>query len=422
MLIQFRFKNFKSFRDDAVLDLSAANRSEHNERLVEIGGEKLLRSAAIFGANASGKTNVYDAFMYMNRFVAGSLVFSNDPERYSFYDRTPFLFDVNSEKDESFFEVFFTLPDDEKEATFNYGFCVGDEGVTEEWLNRKAKTSKESKSIFYRNIRENTLDLKGISSEFRKNIETSLKDRVLIISLGDALRVDICEKIYDWFANNKFDNFEKKSRLNRTIHISKIADDIEEQEKTVKFLGIFDESIKALKIEKEFAADNLNERYRARSIHDKKGSSVDAELDLLEESAGTLKMFDMYPNLKSVLVKGGCYFIDELNAHLHPLLVRYFVLIFLNPEINKNNAQLVFTTHDTWLLSEKILRRDEVWFTEKDSDGVSELYSLAEFVDEHGSSIRKDENYEKNYLLGKYGAIPLLKTIDILGEESDGKE
>ena len=123
-------------------------------------------------------------------------------------------------------------------------------------------------------------------------------------------------------------------------------------------------------------------------------------------------MFAFYPELQSVMKNGGVYFIDDLNASLHPLLVRNFILTFLNPEININHAQLIFTTHDTWQLSNQLLRRDEIWFTEKDDEGLSTLYSLADFIDEDGSRIRKDENYEKNYLLGKYGAIPSLKTID----------
>lgn len=101
-------------------------------------------------------------------------------------------------------------------------------------------------------------------------------------------------------------------------------------------------------------------------------------------------------------------------ARLHPLLVRNFIITFLNPEINKNHAQLVFTSHDSWQLNGNLLRRDEIWFTEKNSDGISSLYSLADFVDEDGTKIRKDENYEKNYLLGKYGAIPSLKILDLI--------
>ena len=112
------------------------------------------------------------------------------------------------------------------------------------------------------------------------------------------------------------------------------------------------------------------------------------------ESAGTLKMFALYPELQEVLEKGS-----------------------VNPKINKNQAQLVFITHDTWQLSNQLLRRDGIWFVEKDANGVSTLYSLADFVYEDGTRIRKDESYEKNYLIGKYGAIPTLKSIDIFKED-----
>jgi AAA15 family ATPase/GTPase len=125
-------------------------------------------------------------------------------------------------------------------------------------------------------------------------------------------------------------------------------------------------------------------------------------------------MFALFPFMQEVLNRGSVLFVDELNAKLHPLLVRNIILTFANPEINTKNAQLIFTTHDTWQLSNNILRRDEIWFTEKDENGISSLYSLADFADDGGTKIRKDESYEKNYLLGKYGAIPSLKTIDFL--------
>ena len=159
--------------------------------------------------------------------------------------------------------------------------------------------------------------------------------------------------------------------------------------------------------------ESKEEKYKINALHKKIDSDEMAEIPLGAESAGTLKMFALYPELQEVLEKGSVFFIDELNARLHPLLVRNFLLTFLNPEINVNHAQLVFTTHGTWQLSNQLLRRDEIWFVEKDDRGVSTLYSLADFVDEDGARIRKDESYEKNYLIGKYGAIPTLKSIDI---------
>ena len=190
------------------------------------------------------------------------------------------------------------------------------------------------------------------------------------------------------------------------------------QQKVAQFFASFDDSIKGFDIEKlSVESENALPAYRINTIHTKMDSDELAKIPLSSESAGTLKMFALYPELQDVLQKGSVFIVDELNARLHPLLVRNFILIFLNPEINVNHAQLIFTTHDVWQLSNLLLRRDEIWFTEKDNNGVSTLYSLADFVDEGGTKIRKDESYEKNYLLGKYGAIPTLKTIDMLLEE-----
>lgn len=196
------------------------------------------------------------------------------------------------------------------------------------------------------------------------------------------------------------------------------VDNKEVQHKVVDYFASFDEHIKDFKIEKvPHDGESKDESYTIKALHRKMDSEEMAEIPLVMESAGTLKMFALYPELQEVLEKGSVFFIDELNARLHPLLVRNFILTFLNPEINENHAQLIFTTHDTWQLSNQLLRRDEIWFVEKDEDGVSTLYSLADFVDEDGSRIRKDESYEKNYLIGKYGAIPTLKSIDIFRED-----
>ena len=205
--------------------------------------------------------------------------------------------------------------------------------------------------------------------------------------------------------------------LSRTLPKGFVEDE-KVREDVLKYFSSFDKQITGFKIEELPSKDEQEgKKYAIDAIHHMIDSDDDAKLPLHQESAGTLKMFAMYPALHEVLEKGGVLCIDELNSRLHPLLVRNFILTFLNPEINKNHAQLIFTTHDTWQLSNQLLRRDEIWFTEKDEKGLSNLYSLADFVDEDGSRIRKDENYEKNYLLGKYGAIPSLETIRLLEEE-----
>lgn len=123
-----------------------------------------------------------------------------------------------------------------------------------------------------------------------------------------------------------------------------------------------------------------------------------------------------------MLDNGGTLFVDDLNARLHPLLVRNIILTFLSPEINVQNAQLIFTTHDIWQFSNELLRRDEIWMVNKDADGVSELYALADFKDEDGNKVRRDEVFAKNYLTGNYGAIPALKPMKMLrGKTADGE-
>ena len=420
MLIQFNFKNFKSFRDEASLDLSAAKMTEFSDRVVSEGNDKILPMAAIYGANASGKSNIYNAFEYMADYVVESFKYGDEEEKFEEYRPTPFLFDSVSNDAESSFEVYFTIPGDKAEKTYNYGFCVDRHGVTEEWLNSKAKTARKYTSIFYRSTEENTLDLSGLPKSSRDNIQVALEKQVLIVSLGAKLKVTKCKDIRDWFMANEFadfgdpfTNFFLSRRLPKGFD-----DDASVQKKVIEYFASFDEHIKDFEIEKlPHDADSKEETYKISSLHKKIDSDTFAAIPLSMESAGTLKMFALYPELQDVLEKGSVFFIDELNARLHPLLVRNFLLTFLNPEINTKHAQLIFTTHDTWQLSNQLLRRDEVWFTEKDEQGISKLYSLADFVDESGTRIRKDESYEKNYLIGKYGAIPTLKSIDIFKEE-----
>ncbi|MBO6179529.1 MAG: AAA family ATPase [Selenomonadaceae bacterium] len=422
MLIQFNFKNFKSFRDEATLDLSATNLKNYSERVVKIGKEKLLTLAAIYGANASGKSNVYDAFSYMSNYVVQSFMFGDSDDEFEFNNElTPFLFDEKTIKSESSFEVYFTIPSDMSGKVYNYGFCLNKKEITEEWFNVKAKTSKESRRIFYRNAAEKELDLSGIPKNNRDNIKIALDKKVLIASLGSKLKISKCKLVRDWFFSNElvdfgdqFTNFFMQNRIP-----SNFINDKEIQKKVVNFLATFDGHIRDFKVEKISNTDSKSQldSYTVSSLHKMIDSDKMAELPLSEESDGTLKMFQLYPDLQKVIEKGSVFFVDELNARLHPLLVRNFLLTFLNPKINKNHAQLIFTTHDTWHLSSKFLREDEIWFVEKDENGLSTLYSLADFSDDVQDGNLK--NYEELYLVGRYGAIPKVQLIDFLGGNSD---
>lgn len=414
MLIQFNFKNYKSFREETVLDLSATKMTEFSDRVVNISSEKVLPIALIYGANASGKSNIYDAFRCMGNYVLKSFNFGDDEDVFKKSKPVPFLFDEQTARSETTFEIYFTMPSDNKEKTYNYGFSVGVNGVTEEWFNYKAKTGTVYRPIF--NRFEEKLELQGIPEDSRKNIEVALEKQVLIASLGAKLKIEICKIIREWFLLNHVADFGDhiKSFIMESSMPRGFFSDVKIQEDVVNYLSSFDNSIKGFRIEDLPQQDDEEKKeYKVSTIHKSVDSDTEVEIPLTSESSGTLKMLSLYQKLQDTIIKGGVLMIDELNARLHPLLVRNFILTFLNPEINKNHAQLIFTSHETWLLSKELLRRDEIWFVEKSNDGDSMLYSLADFIDSDGDKIRKDENYEKNYLLGKYGAIPTLKGINI---------
>ena len=421
MLIQFRFKNFKSFKDDTILDLSATKITEHSDRVVQAGNEKVLSTAAIFGANASGKSNVIEAFRFMATYVIESFAFGGEGDEKKSKTKklkhTPFLFDKESRDSESSFEVYFITSEETGCKSYNYGFTLEQNGVGEEWLNTKSKTARTYKSVFYRNRDE--LDLSGLPAKSQEIIRLTLERETLIVSLGAKLKISKLKCIRDWFYNTNFANFGNplENAFLSSLIPDGFADSKDVQQKVVDYFATFDSSIVGFNVEVIKGDDEDSRHVRIDAMHKVIGSDELASIPLEEESDGTLKMFALYPALQDTLESGGVLFVDELNARLHPLLVRGFLITFLNPTTNPKHAQLVFTTHDSWQLSNNLLRRDEIWFTEKAQTGVSTLYSLADFVDVDGTKIRKDESYEKNYLLGKYGAIPTLRYFDMFKGE-----
>lgn len=429
MIIQFSFKNYKSFKNEVTLDMTATKMTELQNHVVNIGNDKLLKVAAIYGANAAGKSNIYDAFEYMTYYVLASFKFGGDSEskqidNEKYHRVTTFILDKNAINEPTTFEVFFIDNQDNLQKTYQYGFTLLKNSVEEEWLYVKSKTSRDYKTIFYRKSGEN-IDFAGINKG-AENIELSLEKETLIVSLGAKLKINQLKKVRDWFLKNEVVDFgspiENLMRA-KTIPVN-FVDSKNVQNRVVEYFSTFDESIKDFRVEVEnLSSDEGSEKnIKIDALHkNKEGEMI--SIPLHKESSGTLKMFALYPPIQEALKNGSTLFVDELNARLHPLLVRNIILTFVNPELNKNNAQLIFTTHDIWQLSNDFLRRDEIWFVEKDVDtGISDLYSLADFSDEDGTKIRKDEAYSKNYLLGKYGAIPRLKSLNMLKGDIYGEK
>ena len=431
MLIQFNFKNYKSFRDEVSLDLSAARIKEHENHVVDIANDKLLKVAAIYGANASGNSNIYDAFEYMTYYVAESFNFGDEKDSRwkkvnNYPEATPFLFDEKSRYNETTFEVFYVDNAENSGKIYQYGFSLKKNEVVEEWMYSKAKTARNNyRTVFYRKKGEE-LEMNGFSKNHMENIKASLNQETLIVSLGSRLKIPKLKKVRDWFLNNDVLDFGNPTEnfIRSKVLPEGFVDNKEVQKNVVKYFASFDESIQDFNIEKlaQYDEKDSGKNYRIDTLHKTTYSQEMSAIPLTMESSGTLKMFALYPSLKNVLDSGGTLFIDELNARLHPLLVRNIILTFLSPEINTHNSQLIFTTHDIWQFSNELLRRDEIWLVDKNTDGVSELYSLVDFKDEEGNKVRRDETLSKKYLTGSYGAIPALKPMTMLAgrTEDDG--
>lgn len=431
MVVQFNFKNYKSFRDEVSLDLSATKISEHGDHVVEMANDKLLKVAAIYGANASGKSNVYDAFKFMSYYVVESFKFGGENDGRQKGDSeyikvNPFLFDTTSREGESTFEVFFIDNSDTTGKIYQYGFALQNDEVVEEWFYSKAKTARNRyKTIFYRK-KGTDLEMYGLPKSSVENINAALEKETLIVSLGAKLKISKLKRVRDWFVNNEVADFGDPAEnfFRSQVLPEDFLDSREVLNNVVKYFASFDEAIhdfrvEEVQLESEKEADR---RYKIDALHKMTDGDAYESIPLKNESSGTLKMFALYPSLKEVLDHGGTLFVDELNARLHPLLVRNIILTFLSLEINVNHAQLIFTTHDIWQFSNDLLRRDEIWMVDKNKDGVSDLYSLADFKDEDGNKVRRDEALAKNYLTGSYGAIPALKPMTMLrGKNGDGE-
>ena len=420
MLLQFFFSNYRSFEGEGILDMRASGSNELSSHVRNNLNEKVLPVTAIYGANASGKSSVFEAFQFMALCVLESLSFSDDDKKNPYKLKVDsFKFSESREKP-SEFEINYIDKKGKKELYYNYGFKIDNSGILEEYLASNTKTGvkrNEDYTYIFKRERNQKLYLDSSIEKFRENLEISLKEKTLLVSLGAKLNIDEFIRVRTWFINTEVINFSNSlyGALLENILPNNIIESEEVRKNLVSFINSFDDSIINIEVEKISAIDeNDKDNYRVFTIHKSDKGTSTARISMNEESSGTKKMFSLYQTLLDVLEKGGVFFADELDIKLHPLLMRNILLTFTDKEKNPNNAQLIFTTHNTIYMDMDLLRRDEIWFVEKDN-GVSNLYSLDDITNEKGEKVRKDSNYEKHYLLGNYGAIPNLKNL--LGRE-----
>ena len=420
MLLQFCFSNYRSFEGEGILDMRASGSNELSSHVRNNLNEKVLPITAIYGANASGKSSVFEAFQFMALCVLESLSFSDDNKKNPYKLKVDsFKFSESREKP-SEFEINYIDKKGKKELYYNYGFKIDNSGILEEYLTFNTKTGvkrNEDYTYIFKRERSQKLYLDSSIEKFRENLEISLKEKTLLVSLGAKLNIDEFIRVRTWFINTEVINFSNSlyGAFLENILPNNIIESEEVRKNLVSFINSFDDSIIDIEVEKISAIDeNDKDNYRVFTIHKSDKGTSTARISMNEESSGTKKMFSLYQTLLDVLEKGGVFFADELDIKLHPLLMRNILLTFTDKEKNSNNAQLIFTTHNTIYMDMDLLRRDEIWFVEKDN-GVSKLYSLDDITNEKGEKVRKDSNYEKHYLLGNYGAIPNLKNL--LGRE-----
>lgn len=399
MLCQFTVKNYKSIRDEVTFDMQAAAISEHEDRIMkDKDGDLYLPVSAIYGPNGGGKSNVLEALQTLVAKILRPLYATEDSEAMAFFQKKiiiePFAFSERKNEPTEF-ELFFRTD----VAEYRYILQVKRDFVVYESLDRvKLETGRRS-ALFTRD--ENGIQLKGAFSKLKVSDELS-KTLTLLSYLGIAYKGNaVVKDVLGWFVNGiDFLNYgnpmqELKMAISTSEDVKKLMlDMIQEMD-----LDIVDFRVE----EKE------NDRIEVFTKH--LVDEVETELMLSDESSGTKKLFGLLPFIAASLLDGTTLVIDELDAKIHPVLLRHIIMMFNHMEINRHKAQLIFTSHDLSTMNNEVFRRDEIWFVAKGNAQNSKLYSLVEFKNEKGEAVRKDAKFDKQYLEGKYGADPYLKKI-----------
>lgn len=400
MLCQFTVKNYKSIRDEATFDMQAAAISEHNDKIiVGADGELFLPVSAIYGPNGGGKSNVLEAMHTLDSKVLRPLCATCDKSDCDYKAKKipvePFAFSEENRKMPTEFELFFRT----ETAEYRYILRVQEEIIIYESLDRVKMDTGRRSALFLRDSKG--IELKGTFGKFK--ISEDLSETLPLLSyLGITYKKnEIVNDVLEWFEDSiDFLNYGNPYQELRTA----IARSEEVRTLVLKMLREMDLDIEDFRIE-----EKDEDHIEVYTKHLVEGCST--ELVLSEESSGTRKLFGLLPYIAKSLVCGTTLVIDELDAKIHPLLLQHVIEMFTDMTINRHGAQLIFTSHDLSTMNNHVFRRDEIWFVAKGKNQNSKLYSLVEFKDENGVSIRKDAKFDKQYLEGKYGADPYLQRI-----------
>jgi len=420
MLIEFNVTNYRSFLSPQRLQMTAgsfADLRDENSFMPPITGfPRLLRSSVVYGPNAAGKSNLFKAFFFMRQFVLTSAQGQEgDPVAVS-----PFLFTSESPIRPSEFEVIFIADG----VRYQYGFAANHERVTHEWL--LAYPHGKAQRWFERAWNPDTRqDEWYFGSKFsgKKNIwQKATRSNALFLAAAVQLNNEQLKPVFYWFRDLVVIRYQ--DILDPGFSKRQCLDD-DGRRLIMEFMNKADLSIDDIRCEQRDFSENELPRGMPREMkslilddlqgkktfhisfaHKIKGTDEVAWLPLEEESDGTKKLFAYAAPLLDGLAKGRVFLVDELDNGLHPLMLRFLLKLFHSSDTNRNNGQLVFSTHNTSVLDRKIMRRDQIWFVEKDKENASILYPLSDFRP------RKHEALEKGYLQGRYGALPYIGAVN----------
>ena len=415
MIAEFTVGNFRSFKEKHTFSLISTKDRELSDLNTFESERKLrfLRSAVVYGANASGKSNFFNALLFFFRFsvLSGPRNQVDDP-----IETEPFILSRQTEAAPSSFEMIFIIKETDEETRYRYGFSVNKEQVLSEYL------------FAVKNVREVTLFTRTLqtiehTAYFKEGArgKQSVRKNCSFLSICAQNNGEISTQIIKFFRSvgvihGAYDSGSYPQKGDNTPNYKK---------KIMDFLKFADIQITGYKTQQvpafgdipdcelssilrnKFPDAKQKKILYGHTVYDDEKPDGEKFLDEFDESSGTRKLFSYAAYIFNALEKGAPLFIDEFDTMLHPLIIENIVKLFNSPISNPKNAQLVISCHAVNIMTNKLLRRDQIWFCEKDQYGATDLYSLVEYKE----PVRKDSSYNKNYLQGKYGAVPYIDDI-----------